>query len=286
MRLPVGPWRTVVGFLAERSGDVDGVWRRVAAGEVRLADGERVTGDTPYLAGAVVFLYRDLPVEQPVPGELTVLYRDDRLVVVDKPHFLATMPRGRHVVQTVLVKARRELGLPDLQPAHRLDRLTAGVLVLVVRRQDRAAVQSLFADGRVDKEYLAVAPVRPGLALPVTVRNRLVKRRGVLQVSEEPGEPNAETRVELVAERHAVGGYRLTPTTGRTHQLRSHLAGLGIPILGDPLYPVLAEAVASGREDRTTPLQLLARSVAFTDPWTGRAVEVTSAKSLSAWPAD
>ena len=84
-------------------------------------------------------------------------------MVVDKPHFLATMPRGRHVAQTALVRLRRELGLPELSPAHRLDRLTAGVLLFTTRREVRGAYQTLFARGVVHKTYLARAAVDPAL---------------------------------------------------------------------------------------------------------------------------
>ena len=63
---------------------------------------------------AHVYLYRDLPDEVTVPFDIPILYRDDDIVVVDKPHFLATMPRGGHVAQTALVRLRRELDLPEL----------------------------------------------------------------------------------------------------------------------------------------------------------------------------
>ena len=115
---------------------------------------------------------------------------------MDKPHFLATMPRGRHVAQTALVRLRRELDLPELSPAHRLDRLTAGVLLFTARREVRGAYQTLFAHGLVHKTYLAVAHGVPDVELPTVVRNRIIKRRGVLQATVEPGEPNAETLIE------------------------------------------------------------------------------------------
>ena len=185
-------------------------------------------------AGASVYLYRDLPDEVPVPFDVPVLYQDDAIVVVDKPHFLATMPRGRHVAQTALVRLRRELELPELSPAHRLDRLTAGVLLFTTRREFRGAYQTLFARGVVHKTYMARAAINLNVALPCVVRSRIVKRRGQLQAVEEIGEPNAETLVESIA---PDGLYRLTPRTGRTHQLRVHMASLGIPIHGDPLYP-------------------------------------------------
>ena len=236
---------------------------KVHAGEVVDADGAVVDQKTVLRAGSVVYLYRDLPDEVPVPFEIPVLYRDAHIVVVDKPHFLATMPRGRHVAQTALVRLRRELDLPELSPAHRLDRLTAGVLLFTVRRELRGAYQTLFARAAVRKTYLARARVDPDLTFPRVVRNRIVKRRGHLQAVCEPGEPNAETLIETQGD----GRYRLTPRTGRTHQLRLHMASLGLPIHGDPLYPRVLTVAA---DDFSSPLRLLAHTLEFVDPIDGR----------------
>lgn len=281
------PFATVVEFLVHLTGDEAGVWRRVRAGEVRLADGTAVGASTPYKPGGSAYLYRDLPEEVPVPGVLSVLLRDDDtgLLAVDKPPFLATMPRGSHVAQTVLVRLRRELDLPDLSPVHRLDRLTSGVLLLATRREARAPYQRLVQAGGLAKTYEALAPVRDDLALPRTVSNRLVKSRGHLQTRVEQGRPNAVTRVELVGttslDGREVGRYRLTPTTGQTHQLRVHLAGLGIPILGDPLYPDVRAVV---RGDFSQPLQLLAQQTVFDDPVSGTSRRVTTRRSLPVLP--
>ena len=226
-------------------------------------------------------LHRDLPDEVEVPFALRVLHRDDDLLVVDKPHFLATAPRGSHVRQTALVRLRREFALPDLSPAHRLDRLTAGVLIFTVRAEMRRHYQMLFASRRVHKRYEAIAGYDPDLPLPRTLRSRIVKARGVLQAREVAGEPNAETLVEVAEVRGGFARYRLTPTTGKTHQLRVHLNTLGIPIVGDPLYPTVRETAP---DDFTDPLRLLARSVEFTDPRTGVVRRFESARLLE-WPA-
>jgi tRNA pseudouridine32 synthase/23S rRNA pseudouridine746 synthase len=249
---------------------------KAIAGEVVDQHGAVLDPATVLPAGASVYFYRALRDEVPVPFDIPVLYRDDGIVVVDKPHFLATMPRGRHVAQTALVRLRRELGLPELSPAHRLDRLTAGVLLFTARRELRGAYQTMFARGAVHKTYLARAPLNPDLALPRVVRSRIVKRRGHLQAVEEPGEPNAETLVELIS---PDGLYRLTPRTGRTHQLRVQMASLGIPIYGDPLYPNVIDV---SDDDFSQPLQLLAQRIEFEDPLTESRRRFVSSRRLDA----
>ncbi|HZC08687.1 MAG TPA: pseudouridine synthase [Mycobacterium sp.] len=247
---------------------------KAIAGEVVDQHGAVLDPATVLPAGASVYLYRDLRDEVPVPFDIPVLHRDEDIVVVDKPHFLATMPRGRHVAQTALVRLRRELDLPELSPAHRLDRLTAGVLLFTTRREVRGAYQTLFARAAVHKTYVARARVNPDVALPRMVRSRIIKRRGHLQAVEEPGEPNAETLVESLS---PDGLYRLTPRTGRTHQLRVHMASLGMAIDGDPLYPNVIDVAD---DDFSAPLQLLAQRVEFDDPLTGARRRFISARRL------
>ncbi len=288
VRLPVaGPWATVREHLMERltgagAGVVDGMF---AAGLIVGADGRAVAADAPYVPGMFVWFHRELPEEVPVPFPLEVVHQDEHIVVVDKPHFLATTPRGSHVTETALARLRRELDIPALGAAHRLDRLTAGLVMFTVRPEERGAYQTLFRDRRVRKEYEAVAPYDPALTLPRTVRSRIVKERGVLAAREVAGEPNAVSRVELVEHRPEVAGglarYRLVPGTGQTHQLRVHMTALGVPILGDPLYPEVTGPVPAG--DFRRPLQLLARALEFTDPVTGEEHRFHSGRELAAW---
>ena len=250
----------------------------LAQGRIVGLDGP-VAPDAAYAPGTYLWFHRDLPVETPVPFEIGIVHRDEHLVVVDKPHFLATIPRGKHVVETALVRLRRDLDLPDLSPAHRLDRTTAGLLMFVVRREHRGAYQTLFRDRGVTKTYAAIAAHDPGLALPRTVRSRIVKERGNVCAREVDGPPNAETHVELLEHHDGLGRYRLRPTTGRTHQLRLHMSGLGVPILGDDLYPLVRDRAL---DDFSAPLQLLAAELSFVDPVTGVARRFTTSRRLAA----
>lgn len=288
----VARYATAAQYLLERfDDDAARLREKLAAGEVVTGAGAVVDDATPYAPRGFLYLYRDPPADEPeVPAlaELEVLHRDDDLLVVDKPHLVATMPRGRWVTRTVLVHLRATLDLPELVPAHRLDRPTAGVLVLTVRPEVRGAYQTAFQDRAVRKVYEAVAPLpAPGSVLAregtTTVRSRIVKHRGVVRAQEEPGEPNAESRVTLVAwdEARGLGLYRLEPHTGKTHQLRLHMASLGLPLLHDPFWPVLRE---DAPDDPDRPLQLLARSLAFVDPIDGEPRAFRSRRRLAAWP--
>ncbi|NMH97427.1 RluA family pseudouridine synthase [Pseudonocardia acidicola] len=284
LRTPAeGPWATIRDHLVDRlprvaPGRIDMMLR-----EQRIVDRDGpVAPDAPFVPEHFLWFHRDLPDEVPVPFEIGVVHRDDDLLVVDKPHFLSTIPRGKHIVETALVRLRRDLDLPTLSPAHRLDRVTAGLIMFVIRPDRRGAYQTLFRDRLVRKTYEAIARYDPALGLPRTVRSRIIKERGVITAQEVPGPPNAETLVELVEHRDGLGRYRLTPTTGRTHQIRLHMSGLGIPILGDDFYPVLTETPL---DDFTRPLQLLATTLEFGDPITGEQRRFESRASLQAWTA-
>lgn len=285
-RVGVGDGRfpTLLAFLSARFPAVGDWPERLARGDVLAADGRALSADSPCLAGSLLWYWRDPPPEPPVPFDVEVLHRDERLVVVDKPHFLPVIPGGRHLRETVLVRLRRKLGIATLAPMHRLDRETAGVLVFTLRPQDRAAYHALLRERAVHKVYEAVAPWRADLALPLVARHRLDKPEGAgfMQVRAVPGHPNAETLVEFVERRGEHALYRLTPHTGRTHQLRVQMNALGIPIVGDRIYPVLRpEQAADAPPDWSQPLQLLAREIAFVDPVSGQPCRFTSRRRLA-----
>lgn len=285
LRLPSeGPWSTALEYILDRWNHVDpeGIAERFDRGEVVALGGERLTRQTPLGEHTFVWYYRELPVEKRIPVELSILHQDENLLVVDKPHFLPTTPGGMYVAESALVRLRVQLDLPDLIPMHRLDRMTAGILMFSTNPATRGAYQLLFENRRIRKEYEAAAPVNPGLRLDTdqrVVRSRIIKSRDYLLAQEVPGEPNAETRIQLVEELNRVGRYRLQPHTGKTHQLRLHMAGLGLGILNDPFYPVLQP---QQDDDYTRPLQLLARHIEFEDPLTSQTTSFTSRLELSA----
>lgn len=272
----------MLAFLEERFGAVGGPsWaERLARGDVVDAKGARLDADSHVRQGMRIWYYRELDAETPIPFEETILFRDEHLLVVDKPHFLPMIPTGRFLRETLLVRLKRRLELPHLTPIHRLDRETAGVVIFSHNLETRGTYQSMFQKRSIRKVYEALAPMLEGRDFPFTYRSRMVDGEKFFVMKEEQGEPNSETLVELVERRGALARYRLHPHTGRKHQLRLHLASLGAPILNDAFYPV---ALPCKGDDFSAPLQLLARAISFEDPLTGRERSFASERVL-AWP--
>ncbi|MTV55034.1 pseudouridine synthase [Pseudoduganella buxea] len=266
--LPAGDWPDLISFMvANYPAVTEAQWReRMARGEVVAADGTPLAPHSPYKRNLRIFYYRELEYETPIPFEETVLYQDEHLVVADKPHFLPTIPTGRFLQETLLVRLRRKLGIEDLVPIHRLDRETAGVVVFSCNAASRGAYQSLFQKRLVQKEYEALAGPLPGREFPFSYRSRMVEGDKFFTMKEAPGEPNSETMLDVIEARGEHVLYRLWPHTGRQHQLRVHLAALGIPIVNDAFYPV---ALPCKQDDVSQPLKLLARAIGFPDPLTG-----------------
>lgn len=257
--------------------------------------GARVGLDDPLEPGGFYFFHKPYPPEPRVPFEIDVLHEDRDLLIVDKPHFLSSTPNGRFVRECVVTRLRADRGEDDLVAIHRLDRVTAGVLVLSRRPATRGAYQMLFQDRRIRKIYRAVAWLpsgwRPGDPLPLgltaggeprEIRNRLHKISGERPVRIVDGEPNALTSIRLLSlitgRRRPRGVLALEPHTGKTHQLRVHLNSIGMPIVGDPVYPT---DLGPESDDFSSPLQLLAQRLEFHDPLTGEPRAFESRRSLS-----
>jgi tRNA pseudouridine32 synthase/23S rRNA pseudouridine746 synthase len=247
-------------------------------GEVMDENGIRISRESPYRSGVRLYYYRGLDAETPIPFEEAVLYRDEHILVADKPHFLPVVPAGRFVQETLLVRLKRKLALDFLVPIHRIDRETAGIVLFSIQPQSRSAYHALFQKREIHKTYEALAPTLPGTTFPITRRSRIEAGEPFFRMQETDGEPNAETHIDVLETLGDVARYQLTPVTGKKHQLRVHLAALGIPILNDPLYPQL---IACKDDVFSQPLQLLAKAIVFTDPVTGVPRRFESRRSLS-----
>lgn len=270
-------------FLAERFPDVpEAAWaRRLARGEIVDAKGAALAADSPVRQGMRIWYYRELEqAEIPIPFRERVLFQDEHLLVADKPHFLPTIPTGRFLHETLLVRLKKQYDLPHLVPIHRLDRETAGVVIFSHNPASRGAYQSMFQKRVVNKVYEALAGPIEGRAFPFTYRSRMQDAEQFFVSAEVPGEPNSETLIELIERRGDVAHYRLHPHTGRKHQLRLHLSALGAPILNDAFYPV---ALPCKGDEFSAPLQLLARAIAFEDPLSGQPRRFESGFRLD-WP--
>ena len=289
--LPAGPWATIAQCLIERFAGVDPqVWAaRLRAGEVVDEHGVTVDVDRAHQPNLRVYYYREVAGEAVGGPDVPVRCADEQLVVADKPHFMPVTPGGAHLHHTLLVRLRRQLGCDELAPLHRIDRETAGLVLFSRRAATRGLYQQLFARREVRKTYDCIVRIDAahdrvlGRAVgePWTYASRLVDDTHFMRMREVPGDANAVTGLELLERRGDLARYRLTPLTGRRHQLRVHCAALGMPIVGDTLYPTLLPA---GSDDLARPLQLLARSLSFADPLSGAPREFTSRRSLM-WDA-
>jgi tRNA pseudouridine32 synthase/23S rRNA pseudouridine746 synthase len=267
--LSAGSWENMLAFLEERFPDVEpATWiSRMGRGEVVDENGIRLTPDSACRRGACIFYYRELDAETPIPFQENILYQDKHILVADKPHFLPVIPSGRFLHETLLVRLKKKTGLEQLTPIHRIDRETAGVVIFSHEPATRGAYQSLFQKREVGKVYEALAPTLSGIDLPITYRSCMVEGKPFFRMQEIDGAPNSETCIEVLENRGDITLYRLRPLTGKKHQLRVHLAALGIPIVNDSFYPDVQPCKA---DDVSLPLKLLARTISFKDPLTGQ----------------
>ena len=232
----------------------------------RLAGGEELEFDAP---GPVVSTL------EPEAMELAVPYEDEHLLVVDKPAGLVVHPAPGHTQGTLVhgllaydVEGGEEPERPGI--VHRLDRDTSGLLVVARSPEAHRRLQEMVQARAVTREYLALVAGRPrsrrgSIDAPIG-RDRNDPLRHSLD-TDSPREAVTHFEVEELLRRHAL--LRVTLETGRTHQIRVHLAAVDLPVAGDPLY---GRAGDLGLERQF----LHAARLAFPHPMTGEPVDVSS----------
>lgn len=277
-------YQTVFAFLVDHFKQIDAsVWRqRINDGKVHWQNGEPINENTAYQATARVYYYREVQAETKVPFSEQILFQDNDTIIVYKPHFLPVTPGGNYVNECLVHRLRIATQIETVAPAHRLDKDTAGVMLMTVNPHTRHAYHQLFLDDNITKDYQAIAKVTPEiltqlanntckLPLSWTVKNRIVAANPSFTMQVVEGEANSHSEISLVAVKQGLGLFELSPITGKTHQLRVHMQSLGMPILNDRFYPVLQP---KGPDNFAKPLQLLAKRLRFTDPISGIAQDV------------
>ena len=234
-------------------------------GLVTKDGGTAVKADAPYRHGQTIYYFREVRSEPESPVSETILFQDAQILVVDKPHGMRVTPAGDHVDRSLLSRLQRSVGNPNLAPLHRLDQETAGLILFSVNPNTRGRYHALFANRAINRTYVAVTRSRE---IPSQkhwiVENRIERGEPWFRQRIVQGLPNAITRIEWRRTLGDLALFHLYPKTGRKHQLRVHMASIGFPILGDPLYPQQREP-----EPSDPPLQLLAYELRFIDPVTG-----------------
>jgi 23S rRNA pseudouridine1911/1915/1917 synthase len=208
--------------------------------QLRGPDGRRMKASSSVRVGDEIVIRRAARPEPSCPRDVGVLYRDEHLLVLDKPAGLPVHASAKFYFNTLTrVLAEKFPGEP-LQIAHRLDRETSGILIVARGRAAASRLKTAFARKQARKTYLAVVrgvPPWPDvheIDLPLA----LTDEPGALDVRmvPRPGAPPALTRVTVALRRPAHALVRCEPVTGRQHQIRAHLAAAGFPIVGDKIY--------------------------------------------------
>lgn len=287
-QLPFVPMTVLDYFCAKFANIECGIWqaRFVQKLIFVLINGQCVylTGDEYYhqFQNHTIYYYRQVKKETVVPFDYELIFENERLLVVDKPHFLTISPAGNYVEQTLLTRLKRDYHNLDITPIHRLDKDTSGVVLFCKDKRYRGAYHSLFATKSVIKTYHAIAPYKPMLIFPMTLSLNL--QRGepfytmqVVDIQNTGKTPNTQTHIELLVIKDGFAKYKLTPITGKLHQLRVHLNHLGIAIKNDCFYPKVRH---KKDDDFSNPLQLLAKRIQFIDPIDNQSCDFYSKKEL------
>jgi tRNA pseudouridine32 synthase/23S rRNA pseudouridine746 synthase len=275
------PYPSIVEFLFRTFPNVpQSRWaERIREGKVLDDGGQPINADTKYAPSKRIYYFRESENEPVIPFAEQILFQNAEILVACKPHFLPVIPGGRYVEECLLNRLRTRTGIADLAPIHRIDRETAGLVLFSVNRKTRGLYHDLFVHGNVEKTYHALSALNhPPQQDRWLVENRIVRGEPRFRMRTEPGVANARSHIQLVETSGNRARFHLNPLTGKTHQLRLHMSGLGFGIINDPYYPDLQP---QRDDDFDRPLQLLAKSMQFRDPVTGKDMAFRSGRELS-----
>lgn len=213
----------------------------------------------------------------PAPYALRVVWRDEDLVAIDKPAGLLSQGGPGAQGANVVDLARAAFGAPSVGVLHRLDRNVSGLVLVSLRRDVAEGMSRQFAGGRVERRYEAIAKAPRSLEgaeqcidvpLVKDERTNLVRVAGADERTAKPAQTRVALRERVQAPMGWLAVLDVWPITGRSHQIRVHLAHAAMPLVGDPKYGVAARGVAR-------PL-LHATALRFVHPRTGAQVELSS----------
>lgn len=274
------PYPSILDFLTKRFPSIDRkIWKtRILAGKVLTEKGYPISLTTSYTPLKRLHYFREIAKEPPIPFTEKIIFCNADLLVACKPHFLPVIPGGPYVNECLLNRLKEKTGNENLSPINRIDRETAGLVLFSMNPKTRGRYQELFMNRRVQKTYSAVTRYSEKLGEKGwTVKNRIIQGDPWFRMKVVPGEPNAVSKISMVKTRGDKALFKVSPVTGKKHQLRLHLSGLGFPILNDRVYP---ELLPEKKVDFTAPLQLLAEKIQFKDPLSGKKVSYTSDRHL------
>jgi len=275
------PYPTLLGFLAGRFPKIPHkTWiERITAGKVLSEEGQPITLETAYLPDKRLLYFREVAEEPVIPLQEQILFQNDHLLVACKPPFLPVTPTGPYVRETLLHRLKERTGNPFLSPINRIDRETSGLVLISTNKNSRGAYQRLFMEGQVRKTYAAVTDfLGDSRRTEWLVENRIEAGEPWFRMRTCRGTVNARSLIRLVQANGHRALFELQPLTGKKHQLRLHLSGLGFPIRNDRCYPTL---LAKRPDDFNRPLQLLSRKIEFRDPLSGKEVVFETARVLA-----
>jgi tRNA pseudouridine32 synthase / 23S rRNA pseudouridine746 synthase len=274
------PDMTILEYLQLRFPHVDGqIWLdRLNGGLICGADGAAISPKTAYRAGMRLSYFREKQQEIIIPFEEIILFQNNHLVAVCKPHFLPVQPTGPYVAECLLNRMIKSLGNRQLVPLHRIDRETAGVVLFSANPNTRNIYHKLFATGKIKKIYEAIGTIPADkIHNEWLVENRIEESENWPMMKIAEGPVNARTLIRKVAEQGNWAKFEIEPFTGKGHQIRLHLQIIGSSILNDRYHP---ELLPEQPDDFQNPLQLLAKQMIFTDPISGEELNFASSRKL------